>query len=49
MVFLNLKTGRYVSTENPDTIEIMKRSDSYKAFEPTPKPKPAKKPAKQKQ
>ena len=48
MVFINLTTGRQLSTDNPDTIEIMMRSGNYKSLEPTPKPKPAKKPAKPK-
>ena len=50
MVFRNLRTGRLVSTDNPDTIQMMQRSDSYEKYvaapAPAPKPKPAaKKPA----
>lgn len=41
MVFRNLRTGRLVSANNPDTIEMMQGSGTYEAYVPQPAPEPA--------
>ena len=41
MVFRNLRTGRLVSANNPDTIEMMRGSGTYEAYVPQPAPEPA--------
>lgn len=37
MRFKNLKTGNYVSTENKETIALMKKSPNYEEAKPTKK------------
>ena len=41
MVFRNLRTGRLVSANNPDTIEMMQGLGTYEAYVPQPAPEPA--------
>lgn len=37
MRFKNLKTGNFVSTDNPGTIALMKKSPNYEEVKPTKK------------